>query len=191
MRKRITDSVLALAALPFALGVSAIASIAIRLESAGSPLFAQERVGAGGATITVYKLRTMRLGTPNAPSHSVQATSITRVGGLLRSTKIDELPQVWNVLRGDMSFVGPRPCLPSQKELIGERNSRGLRDLRPGITGPGQLSGLDMSTPIALAKADATYLQSPSLLVDLRFIVRTALGRGSGDAATKSSLLKS
>jgi len=101
----------------------------------------------------------------------------------LRRTKIDELPQLWNVLIGDMSLVGPRPCLPSQTQLIAERARRGVLALRPGITGVGQLAGLDMSAPVALAEADAAYLARWTLRGDVVMLIQTALGKGGGDAA--------
>jgi O-antigen biosynthesis protein WbqP len=85
-----------------------------------------------------------------------------------------------------MSFVGPRPCLPTQELLISERNRRGIYALRPGITGPAQLAGIDMSTPVDLAEADAYYLSGVNLMGDLRYIARTAMGRGSGDAVRKN-----
>lgn len=182
--KRTTDFVLAVLGAPFAVPLCALAALAIRVESAGSPVFAQQRVGQGQEPITVYKLRTMDVDTGDLPSHAVSTAKITRVGSILRTTKIDELPQLWNVLKGEMSFVGPRPCLPSQTQLIEEREARGVFEVVPGITGPGQLAGIDMSTPVELAEVDGEYLQQQSLLFDLLCIVRTALGRGSGDAAS-------
>jgi lipopolysaccharide/colanic/teichoic acid biosynthesis glycosyltransferase len=125
----------------------------------------------------------MRAGTPDRASHEVGASTITRSGRFLRRTKVDELPQLWNVILGDMSLVGPRPCLPSQRELIDEREKLGVLRLLPGITGIGQLAGLDMSDPVALAHADAAYLAPWSLGRDLDLLIRTAVGGGSGDAA--------
>ncbi len=103
----------------------------------------------------------------------------------MRRTKVDELPQIWSVIRGDMSFVGPRPCLPSQTELVRERQSLGVFDVLPGITGPAQLAGIDMSMPTRLAEMDAAYARNVSLWNDVTLIFATALGRGSGDAVGK------
>lgn len=183
--KRAADLALAVLGAPVALPLCAIAALAIRAETPGSPVFAQQRVGKDQVPITVLKLRTMYRDTGDVPSHAVSAAKITKVGSILRSTKIDELPQLWNVLKGEMSFVGPRPCLPSQTELITERDSRLVFSVVPGITGPSQLAGIDMSTPVKLAESDRAYLEHQNLLYDLQCIVRTALGRGSGDAAVK------
>jgi len=106
---------------------------------------------------------------------------VTPLGRWLRRLKLDELPQLWNVLRGDMSLVGPRPCLPSQTELIAERRARGVYALRPGITGVAQVAGVDMSDPPRLAALDATYLATVSAAADLRLLLATVRGAGRGD----------
>ena len=155
----------------------------VALETKANPLFRQKRVGRNGQVFTMLKLRTMRADTPDRASHEIGASVITRSGRLLRRTKIDDLPQLWNVFIGDMSLVGPRPCLPNQTSLIDERARRGVQVLRPGITGVAQVAGLDMSDPVALARADATYLGPWSLGRDIRLLLDTAIGRGSGDAA--------
>ncbi|WP_420963227.1 sugar transferase [Brucella sp. IR073] len=180
--KRVFDIVLALLlALP-ALLLCVACIVAIRMERTGPAIFRQVRVGRDQRPFTLYKLRTMSQGTGDRASHEVAASQITRSGHFLRRTKLDELPQLINVLRGDMSFVGPRPCLPSQTELIAERQKRGVFKVRPGITGLAQLQGVDMSTPAKLAEVDAEYAAHLTLAQDLRHIVNTALGRGSGDA---------
>lgn len=181
--KRILDLAVCIAlALP-ALVVILVVLPLVWFETKASPLFRQRRVGREGRPFKILKLRTMHAGTPHRASHEIGVATITRSGGLLRRTKVDELPQLWNVLIGDMSLVGPRPCLPGQKELIEERKRRGVLSLRPGITGVGQLAGLDMSRPTALAEADALYLSNWSLRRDLSILIRTALGTGRGDAA--------
>lgn len=184
--KRLFDVALALvAALPAAL-LCLVCVLAIRLEDAAPAVFRQVRVGRDRRPFTLYKLRTMSTGTGDRASHEVSEVQITRVGRILRRTKLDELPQLINVIRGDMSFVGPRPCLPSQEALVGERDRRGVYAVRPGITGPAQLAGIDMSTPLELAKADAGYAARVGLIDDLRYIYLTAMGRGSGDAVKRS-----
>jgi O-antigen biosynthesis protein WbqP len=154
--------------------------IAIRLQSPGSAIFTQVRVGKDGHLFTCYKLRTMFSGTANLPTHQVQASAVTALGEHLRRFKIDELPQLWNVLIGDMSLVGPRPCLPSQIELVEARRRLGVLEMRPGITGLAQVSGVDMSDANRLAEIDARYVRAQSLLGDLRLIWATLRGQGVG-----------
>lgn len=183
--KRLFDILLALVAAPFALLLCAGCVLAIRREGKGDAVFRQVRVGLNRKPFVLYKLRTMAVDTGDRASHEVSASQITRVGKILRKTKLDELPQILNVIRGDMSFVGPRPCLPSQELLVNERERLGVYRMRPGITGPAQLAGIDMSTPIELAKADALYGAQINLLGDLRLLVRTASGGGRGDAVKR------
>ena len=149
--------------------------------SSGSPIFLQARIGRHQRPFLMVKIRTMACDTPSVASHLVDKTKISPVGGLLRSSKIDELPQLWNVLRGEMSLVGPRPCLPNQKELIDERAARGVFDFRPGITGLAQISNIDMSTPKRLAEVDQQMLAELSLATYFRYILLTVLGQGTGD----------
>ncbi len=180
--KRIFDFFVSLAALILLLPVMLVVAIVVRRTSPGGALFAQERVGLNERGFICYKFRTMASGAPVAGSHHVSSSWITPVGKRLRQTKLDELPQLYNVLRGEMSLVGPRPCLPNQQDVIEARRRRGVYGIRPGITGPAQLAGIDMSTPEDLALADSNYMKSRSFLGDLRIIVRTALGGGKGDA---------
>lgn len=146
-----------------------------------SPLFLQQRVGRHQRPFTLVKFRTMRRGTAQVATHEAPAAAITPFGRFLRRTKLDELPQLWNVLLGQMSLVGPRPCLPSQGELIAERAQRGVFTARPGITGLAQIQGLDMSRPQLLAETDAAMLEKLGLGCYLRCIVLTLVGRGGGD----------
>ncbi len=183
--KRLFDLVLALLlALPAAVACT-VAALLIWLDDRANPFFVQLRLGRNGRTFRLVKLRTMRIGTGDRPSHETTQGSITRTGALLRRTKLDELPQLWNVLRGEMSFVGPRPGLPSQTTLANERHRHGVDRLSPGITGVSQVQGLDMSTPERLAETDAAYLHKWSLSRDLHLLVRTAMGGGRGDAASR------
>ena len=147
----------------------------------GSPLFIQVRVGQDGRHFSLIKFRTMRVGTKSLPTHMVDPASFTWIGGLLRRSKLDELPQLWNVLKGEMSLVGPRPSLPSQTDVIEARASAGVTAARPGVTGLAQLQGVDMSNPRALAELDAKMMRDLSVSRYLVLLFRTAIGRGSGD----------
>jgi O-antigen biosynthesis protein WbqP len=122
----------------------------------------------------------MYSGTANLPTHQVKASAVTSLGELLRRFKVDELPQLWNVLLGDMSLVGPRPCLPSQTELVEARKRLGVFAVRPGITGLAQVSGVDMSDANRLAEIDAQYVRTQSFVGDLRLVWATLRGQGVG-----------
>jgi O-antigen biosynthesis protein WbqP len=158
-----------------------VAIYVMGLFDTGSPLFRQERVGRDQRSFTLVKFRTMRPDTASVASHLADASAITRLGAFLRQTKLDELPQLWNVLKGDMSLVGPRPCLFNQVELINERAIRAVFDARPGITGLAQVSNIDMSTPKLLAATDACMLQSLDLISYFKYIFMTVGGKGAGD----------
>ncbi|WP_258398521.1 sugar transferase [Herbaspirillum rubrisubalbicans] len=151
------------------------------LLDTGSPLFRQTRVGRHQRPFVLVKFRTMKPETQSVATHLANPASVTRMGAILRRTKLDELPQLWNVLKGEMSLVGPRPCLFNQTELIAERAQRKVFDVRPGITGLAQVKGIDMSTPRLLAETDAAMLASLDLGHYLKFIVQTAIGSGRGD----------
>lgn len=153
-----------------------LAAIAIKLESAGPAIFAQTRVGRFGKPFTCYKLRTMYVDTPHVPTHEMTASGVTGIGRIFRRLRIDEIPQLWNVLINDMRLVGPRPCLPSQTELIEARKRLGVDALYPGVTGIAQALHIDMSTPQKLANVDATYLGRVNALTDLKILGMTALG---------------
>ena len=146
-----------------------------------APLFRQERVGRHQRPFVLVKFRTMRQGTASLATHLVDASAVTVFGRFLRRTKLDELPQLWNVLCGEMSLVGPRPCLFNQVELIAERASRGVYNARPGITGLAQIQGIDMSTPELLARKDAEMLKSLNVFSYFRYVVLTVMGKGVGD----------
>ncbi|WP_334176978.1 sugar transferase [Pseudoxanthobacter sp.] len=183
MLKRAFDFLAALGGLIVLLPALAVLVVLIRRDSPGPAFFVQIRVGRNERPFRCYKLRSMKTGTPNRASHEVGASAITPIGAFLRRTKLDELPQLWNVLMGDMSLVGPRPCLPSQHELIAARRARGVFALRPGITGLAQIRDIDMSVPERLARVDAEYLASQSFAGDLRILLATVRGGGQGDAA--------
>jgi len=159
----------------------------ISLFDTGSPLFTQERVGRNKKPFTLVKLRTMSVDTASVASHLASAASITTFGGFLRKTKLDELPQLWNVLKGEMSLVGPRPNLYNQEELIAERDSRGVYDVRPGITGLAQINEIDMSEPKRLAETDFEMINNLSIANYFKYIVYTVAGKGAGDRVSNNS----
>lgn len=151
------------------------------LFDTGSPLFVQERVGRNKKPFKLVKFRTMRADTASVATHLAPASSVTRLGHFLRRTKLDELPQLWNVLKGEMSLVGPRPNLFNQQELIAERDALGVYSVRPGITGLAQVNKIDMSRPKLLAETDQQMIASLTVMDYFRYILMTVLGRGSGD----------
>lgn len=153
----------------------------IGLFDTGSPIFRQERVGRHKKPFTLVKFRTMRKDTASVASHLASADAITSFGRFLRRTKLDELPQLWNVLKGEMSLVGPRPCLFNQEELIAEREQRAVLNARPGITGLAQVNDIDMSTPKLLAETDQAMLQNLTVGAYFKYIFMTVAGKGAGD----------
>ncbi len=177
---RVLDIIFAILGLVVGLPFLAIIFI-IGFFDTGAPLFRQERVGRYKRAFTLVKFRTMAIDTASVASHLASASSITRFGNFLRRTKLDELPQLWNVLKGEMSLVGPRPCLFNQDELILEREKRGVLQVRPGITGLAQINEIDMSTPVLLAETDARMVESLDLRSYFGYILKTVTGKGSGD----------
>lgn len=159
----------------------------VGLFDTGSPIFRQVRVGRHQKPFTLVKFRTMKVDTVSVATHLASSASITRFGHFLRKTKLDELPQLWNVLKGEMSLVGPRPGLFNQEELTEERAKRGVFDVRPGITGLAQVSEIDMSTPKLLAETDQKMIQGLTLAGYFRYIFMTLVGRGAGDRIVRKS----
>ncbi len=180
MMLRFLDVVLAGAGLIVSMPLMALLYL-VGLLDTGAPLFRQTRVGRFQKPFTVVKFRTMRPDTQSVATHLANPSSVTPLGAFLRRTKLDELPQLWNVLKGEMSLVGPRPCLFNQIELIAERHSRGVFGARPGITGLAQVSNIDMSTPKLLAETDAQMLQGLTLAVYFKYMLMTLSGKGAGD----------
>jgi O-antigen biosynthesis protein WbqP len=155
------------------------------LFDTGFPFFCQQRVGRFQRPFTLYKFRTMKVDTASVATHLVCSSSITRFGSFLRRTKLDELPQLWNVLVGDMSLVGPRPGLLNHHELIQERQERGVFFVRPGITGLAQVNKIDMSSPAMLAEVDQQMIQTLTLVNYFKYIFQTLVGKGGGDRVVK------
>lgn len=155
--------------------------LVIGILDTGSPIFRQERVGKNKKSFVLVKFRTMKTGTESVASHLASRSSITKFGHFLRKTKLDELPQLWNVLKGEMSLVGPRPNLFNQTELIRERDKKGIYNVRPGITGLSQVNEIDMSTPELLAKTDLKMIEDMGVKDYFRYIVMTVSGKGQGD----------
>ncbi|WP_415156938.1 sugar transferase [Maritalea sp.] len=179
--KRIIDIAFVLFVSIFMFWLLLIVALLIKSTSPGPILFKQARVGKDGKEFILVKFRTMHLGTKNLATHEVSLSSVIPIGHFIRKIKIDELPQIWNIVRGELSLVGPRPCLPTQTELVDARKVRGVFDILPGITGIAQVMGVDMSNPHALAKLDEKYLKQRSLLVDIKILIFTAIGRGNRD----------
>ncbi|MEZ9356496.1 sugar transferase [Vibrio breoganii] len=151
----------------------------------GSPIFVQERMGRQKKPFKLIKFRTMSIDTASVATHLASNASITKLGSFLRKTKIDELPQLINVVKGEMSLVGPRPNLFNQEELIREREEHGVYDVLPGVTGLAQVQNIDMSTPELLAKTDKQMIDTMTLKDYFKYILMTATGSGSGDAVKK------
>lgn len=183
---RLIDLVGAVFIIVFLSWLFLLIAIWIKFESKGQIIFRQQRVGLDGKIFICNKFRTMYQDTENTASHLVSVVKITRSGKYLRATKLDELPQAWNILLNDMAIVGPRPCLPSQIELISERIVRDVLKIKPGITGWSQIRNIDMSNPNELAISDAEYLKFRSVAQDLKIMILTLLGNGQGDKVNLS-----
>ncbi|WP_368664624.1 sugar transferase, partial [Oleiphilus sp. HI0086] len=153
----------------------------IGLFDTGSPVFRQERVGRNKKPFILVKFRTMKVDTASVATHLANSASITPFGNFLRKTKLDELPQLWNVLKGDMSLVGPRPGLFNQEELTAAREAQDVFSVRPGITGEAQVNEIDMSTPVRLAEVDAKMIRELNISNYFKFILMTVTGKGAGD----------
>jgi lipopolysaccharide/colanic/teichoic acid biosynthesis glycosyltransferase len=177
---RIFDFVFSFLGLLFLWPIGIILYI-IGLFDTGSPIFVQERVGRNKKPFKLMKFRTMPVNTKSVATHLSTKVSITPFGSFLRRSKLDELPQLVNVLMGDMSLVGPRPNLFNQTELIAERDKRGVYNAIPGITGLAQINEIDMSTPVELAEKDAEMLESLNIKQYFSYIFSTVSGKGQGD----------
>ena len=139
----------------------------------GSPLFKQTRVGMNQKTFVLIKFRTMPIGTKSVATHLIKNLKLSLFSSFLRKTKLDEIPQLWNVLIGEMSLVGPRPCLINQKKLINERKKREVFKIRPGITGLAQITGITMKNPVLLAKIDFKMIKQLNVFNYFYYITAT------------------
>lgn len=177
---RVCDIIFSFIGLLFFFPILTITFLSLMFETR-SPLFVQKRLGKNKKIFFIIKFRTMPENTVSVASHLLSNASVTKFGRLLRTTKIDELPQLWNVLKGDMSLVGPRPGLPNQVELTEQRDKYKVFSVKPGITGLAQLSNIDMSTPNLLAKTDLKMIKKFSIKKYLQYIILTIIGKGIGD----------
>lgn len=181
--KRILDLFMSLFAMIILLPVFLIIFVAIKLDSKGSVIFLQNRVGRGRHLFQILKFRTMRIDTPkDIPTHQLTSPDqyITKVGRFLRKTSMDELPQIYNILKGDMSFIGPRPALWNQDDLVLERDKYGANDIRPGLTGWAQINGRDELEIPVKAKLDGEYVKRMNFLFDFRCFLGTFVSVFSG-----------
>lgn len=177
---RIIDFIIASFGLIVALPLMVFIFFAL-LISKINPIFKQKRLGKEKKQFVLYKFRSMKINTKSQATHLVSSSQITTIGNILRKSKLDELPQLWNVIKGEMSLVGPRPCLPDQNELILLRIKYNVFSVRPGITGLSQINSVDMSAPDKLVKSDVKMIQTFSLLKYFYYIFMTVVGKGSGD----------
>ncbi|MGI0116909.1 sugar transferase [Zooshikella sp. RANM57] len=183
---RLFDILFAIIGLSF-LSPVFIVIVILGIIDTGKPIFYQQRVGQHRKPFTLIKFRTMKPNTASVGTHLVDSNAITPLGSFLRKTKLDELPQLINVLLGTMSLVGARPCLPNQSDLIKVRTKHGVYNHKPGITGLAQINNIDMSTPKKLAKIDATMHKNLNICYYFSLILKTIIGQGAGDAAQQKN----
>lgn len=175
LAKRITDLVLSSLTLVCFSWLLLLIAIAIKIDSPGPVIFRQRRVGRNGQFFEIYKFRTMRTGTPDLPTDQMLLlpSPVTKIGNFLRRTSLDEIPQLFNVLAGQMSLVGPRPALYNQTELTSKRESAGVLRFPPGITGWAQVNGRDELADDVKVQADKYYCDNWSYWLDWRIIAMT------------------
>ncbi|MCX7715411.1 MAG: sugar transferase [Clostridia bacterium] len=174
--KRMIDVVMSFAGIVLLLPLFLVLIAAVKIDSKGPVFFVQKRVGKGKRYFNILKFRTMRVDTPKeCPTHLLENPQqyITRVGRIMRRTSLDELPQIWNILVGDMSIIGPRPALWNQYDLIEERDKYGANDVRPGLTGLAQISGRDELEIEEKARLDGEYVENMSIVLDTKLFFKT------------------
>lgn len=186
--KRCIDIILSLAGLILASWLYLIIIIAIVIDDPGPVFFTQKRIGKSKKYFNLYKFRSMKMSTPHdTPTHLLENPEqyITRVGRFLRKSSLDEIPQLWNILKGDMSVIGPRPALWNQEDLIAERDKYGANDVRPGLSGWAQICGRDELEIEDKAKLDGEYVQKMSFRFDCRCFFGTAISALRGDGVVE------
>ena len=186
--KRCIDIILSLSGLILASWLYLIIIIAIVIDDPGPVFFTQKRVGKSKKCFNLYKFRSMKMSTPHdTPTHLLENPEqyITRVGRFLRKSSLDEIPQLWNILKGDMSVIGPRPALWNQDDLIAERDKYGANNVRPGLSGWAQICGRDELAIEDKAKLDGEYVQKMSFLFDCRCFFGTAISALRGDGVVE------
>ena len=171
---RLLDLVLSILGIFILIPIIPFIYFAARIDT-GSGIFNQLRIGKDQKSFFIYKFRTMKINTPSKATHLIKKKNVTKFGNFLRSTKLDEILQLYNVLLGEMSLVGPRPCLINQKKLITERKKRGVFKSKPGITGLAQINGVTMKNPILLAKTDSTMIKEMNLFNYFKYILISIL----------------
>ena len=179
--KRTFDLIVSVTLLLPGVVICAVLAAIYLLVERTNPFFKQIRIGKDEKEFTLYKIRTMHKSAKSLGTHEIDASVVTGIGRIIRKTKLDELPQLLNVIFGDMSLVGPRPSLASQVDVRTERRSRGVFKIKPGITGFAQVQGIDMSRPELLAEADAEYMNEISIWNDIKILIMTMTGSGFGD----------
>lgn len=178
---RIFDLVISIVILIISLPITITIFLTSTIFTKSSPFFWQERVGLYKKPFMLIKFRTMHPSTKSVASHLVNSSSINFYGKFLRKTKLDEIPQLWNVIKGEMSIVGPRPCLFNQEELIYERDKKKIFEYLPGITGLAQINKIDMSVPKILASTDYEMMKKLNFKNYINYIFLTMIGKGFGD----------
>ena len=191
--KRLLDVILSLLAIIILFIPSIIIAICIKIESKGPVFFKQKRVGKNKKYFMIYKFRTMRADTPkDTPTHMLNNPDmyITKVGRILRKTSLDELPQIINILKGDMSIIGPRPALWNQEDLLEERDKYNANSIRPGLTGLAQISGRDELEIPVKANIDGEYTKNVSFLLDVKIFFKTIIKVFESDGVVEGKVEK-
>ena len=166
-------NIICFAVLVLMIPIMALASLLIFFEDGLPIFFRQERLGKNKKIFTIYKIRTMKNDAPQLGTHAVSKIFLLRIGKLIRKIKLDEFPQLLNVIKGDINLVGPRPGLPNQELLLGFRSEREVFNIKPGITGLAQVMGYDMSNPKKLSEVDELYVRNKSLKIDALILLAT------------------
>lgn len=175
--RRLIDFLIALTAVVILMPVLLVVAIVVKLTSKGPVLYWSDRIGLDNETFGMPKFRTMRINTPSLATHLLEEPEsyLTSVGGFLRKTSLDELPQLWSILKGEMAIVGPRPALYNQDDLIALRTELGVHKLLPGLTGWAQINGRDEIPIPEKVALDVEYLDKKSLLLDIHIVWKTFL----------------